>query len=52
MDVGFTADMENRLDTIEEGGQVWQDVIRDFYKNFFDELMRAYKDKDKVEISY
>lgn len=50
MDVGFTADMENRLDTIEEGGQVWQDVIRDFYKNFFDELMRAYKDKDKVEM--
>lgn len=50
MDVGFTADMENRLDTIEEGGQVWQDVIKDFYKNFFTELMNAYKDRDKVEL--
>lgn len=50
MDVGFTADMENRLDTIEEGGQVWQDVIRDFYKNFFNELMSAYKDREKVEL--
>ncbi len=50
MDVGFTADMENRLDTIEEGGQVWQDVIKDFYKNFFTELMSAYKDRDKVEL--
>ena len=51
MDVGFTADMENRLDTIEEGGQIWQDVIRDFYKNFLTELMSAYKDKEKVELT-
>ena len=49
MDVGFTADMEDRLDTIEEGGQVWQNVIKDFYANFSNELKVAMQDKYKVE---
>lgn len=48
MDVGFTADMENKLDTIEEGGKVWQNVIKDFYAGFQKELMEAQKDRYKV----
>lgn len=48
MDVGFTADMENKLDTIEEGGKVWQNVIKDFYTGFQKELMEAQKDRYKV----
>ncbi len=51
MDIGFTADMENRLDTIEEGGQVWQNVIKDFFHNFQGELNEAYKDNQKIEVS-
>ena len=49
MDVGFTADMEDRLDTIEEGGKVWQDVIRDFYGSFTKELRLAMQDSYKIE---
>ena len=49
MDVSFTAGMEDRLDTIEEGGQIWQDVIRDFYASFSKELRMAMQDKYKIE---
>lgn len=49
MDVGFTADMEDRLDTIEEGGKVWQDVIRDFYGSFTKELRLAMQDSYRIE---
>ena len=31
MDVGFTADMETKLDEIEDGGKDWHAVIADFY---------------------
>ncbi|MBO5412412.1 MAG: type I DNA topoisomerase [Clostridia bacterium] len=34
MDVGFTAGMENKLDEIEDGGVLWQDVIGGFYPDF------------------
>ena len=55
MDIGFTADMEERLDTIEEGGKVWQNVIAEFYKGFEKELLEAKKDSyklpAKVEVS-
>lgn len=32
--VGFTAKMEERLDSIEEGGTEWTAMLRDFYKSF------------------
>lgn len=48
MDVGFTADMENKLDTIEEGGKVWQNVIAEFYTDFEKELLEAKKDSYKI----
>ena len=41
MDVGFTANMENRLDDIEEGGVDWRTVIGDFYPGFERNLRRA-----------
>ncbi|MBQ8319872.1 MAG: type I DNA topoisomerase [Clostridia bacterium] len=34
MDVGFTADMETKLDGIEDGGVDWRNVIGDFYPGF------------------
>ena len=41
MDVGFTADMENKLDDIEEGGVRWQNVIGGFYPDFEKNLRKA-----------
>ncbi len=32
VDVKFTADMEGKLDEVEEGKQQWQKVIDEFYK--------------------
>ena len=50
MDVGFTADMEDKLDDIEYGGKVWQNVVGDFYKGFEKELKVAQGDSytDKI----
>ncbi len=33
IDVGFTADLEMKLDEIGEGGKEWKSVIRDFYQH-------------------
>ena len=41
MDVGFTANLEERLDSIAAGSVVWQDVLRDFYGSFVQELEEA-----------
>ena len=41
MDVGFTADMENKLDDIEKGGEDWHKVIGDFYPGFEQNLKNA-----------
>lgn len=44
MDVGFTANMEEKLDDIEFGGKVWQKVIADFYDGFEDKISAAIGD--------
>ena len=41
MDVGFTAEMETKLDDIEEGGIDWRAVIGDFYPGFERKLRAA-----------
>ncbi|HWP34893.1 MAG TPA: type I DNA topoisomerase [Thermodesulfobacteriota bacterium] len=41
VDVGFTADMEERLDQIEEGRVDWVEMLRDFYGPFQRTLERA-----------
>ena len=41
MDIKFTADMEDKLDGIEDGGKRWQDVIDEFYDGFEDKIERA-----------
>jgi len=37
-DIKFTAEMETRLDKIEEGGEKWQDMVNEFYTRFSDWL--------------
>ena len=41
IDVGFTAEMENRLDEVEEGKRNWKDVLADFYRDFHQEMLDA-----------
>ena len=41
IDVEFTANMENRLDDVEEGKRFWKEVLADFYGGFSKELQEA-----------
>lgn len=47
---GFTADMENQLDEIEEGKLDWVEVIRKFYPPFEKMLEEADKSIEKVTL--
>lgn len=50
VDVKFTADMESKLDEVEEGKQQWQSVIDTFYKPFEKELAKAETEIEKIQI--
>ena len=39
--VGFTADMENQLDSVEEGKVVWTEMMHEFYDKFLQWLSAA-----------
>ena len=41
IDVEFTANMESRLDEIEEGKREWKSVLSEFYKDFSKEMEEA-----------
>lgn len=46
----FTANMEEELDSIEDGKRIWQEVIDGFYKPFELYLTKAEKEIEKIEI--
>lgn len=48
MDVGFTADMESKLDGIEHGGKDWREIIAEFYPPFEQKLIAATTGKDEL----
>jgi DNA topoisomerase I len=50
MNVEFTANMENKLDEIEEGDKEWVQVIREFYQPFATTLSSAEEKIGKIEI--
>jgi DNA topoisomerase-1 len=50
VDVEFTAELENKLDDIENGGQQWKNVLRDFYKPFEQTIEEADKSIERVEL--
>ena len=50
VDVKFTADMESKLDEVEEGKQQWQTGIDAFYKPFEKELAKAETEIEKIQI--
>jgi len=50
MEVEFTAEMEENLDQIEEGGRSWNQTIADFYTPFAERLEKARQEIEKVSI--
>lgn len=51
VDVTFTADMESKLDEVEEGSKQWREVIRDFYGPFEHSVEEAFKNVEQVKIA-
>ena len=49
-DLKFTANMEQRLDSVEEGTTDWKDVLRAFYGDFEEDLESAEKALDGTRI--
>ena len=50
VNVKFTAQMEQRLDTVEEGECGWVDLLTDFYTDFDKTLKQAKEDMKDVKI--
>jgi len=50
MDYKFTADMEQKLDQVEEGEIDWHKIIQDFYDPFMEYLENADKSLGKIEV--
>lgn len=50
VDVHFTADMENLLDTVEEGKKNWIDLLKEFYPSFHEQIEKASNTLEKVKM--
>jgi DNA topoisomerase-1 len=50
VDVAFTADMEKKLDDVEEGQKQWKTVLKEFYGGFEQVLKTAEDEIGNVEI--
>lgn len=50
VDVQFTAQMENKLDEVEEGNKKWVEVMREFYGPFVQVLSEAESKIGNIEI--
>lgn len=51
VDTDFTAEMEDKLDEVEEGKRDWVDLLKEFYTPFEENLLLAEKNIDKVKIA-
>ncbi|QTL98435.1 type I DNA topoisomerase [Iocasia frigidifontis] len=49
-DIEFTAQMEDRLDNVEEGNDQWKEVLVDFYEPFAKRLEIATEEMDSVQL--
>ncbi len=49
VDVGFTAEMEEELDDVEEGRREWVPIVREFYRPFSRTLAKA-EDAARVKV--
>jgi len=51
VDVEFTANMEAKLDDVENGDVEWKQVLRDFYPGFKSDIDRAEKELEHVKVA-
>jgi len=49
-DVKFTANMEQKLDSVEEGRTPWKGVLREFYGDFDKNLKQAEQDLTRIKV--
>ncbi|MBU3942703.1 topoisomerase DNA-binding C4 zinc finger domain-containing protein, partial [Patescibacteria group bacterium] len=49
VDIGFTADLEDKLDKIAEGKEKWEKTLKNFYEPFAKNLENKYKEVIKKE---
>lgn len=49
VDTGFTAEMERKLDEVEEGRQSWTEFLRAFYGDFKTTMKKAEAEMDRVQ---
>lgn len=50
VDVQFTAQMESKLDAVEEGSKAWVDIMKEFYAPFSHVLLHAESQIGQVEL--
>ena len=50
VDTSFTANMEARLDEVEEGKENWKDILSSFYGGFEQELRAAEQDLERIKV--
>ncbi len=50
VDTEFTASLEDKLDTVEEGNAEWRQILREFYPPFEKMLITAEEQIEKVEV--
>lgn len=51
VDVRFTAELEKKLDKIEEGQSEWKRILEDFYGPFAEDLVQADKVIEEVDLA-
>lgn len=49
LDVTFTAQMEEKLDQVEDGNQNWKELLREFYQDFKQQLDLAAKNMRSIK---
>ncbi len=51
VDIGFTAEMEEKLDKIAQGEEKWTPIIKEFYQGFEENLQKKYQEVSKKDIT-
>lgn len=49
VNINFTAEMESKLDRVEEGKIQWKEILREFYPGFMETVKKAEQVIEKVE---
>lgn len=50
IDIEFTANLEEKLDLVEEGNMVWQQIVADFYQPFVKNLEQAEQEIQNIPL--